>query len=70
LIKKHKPRDTAVRYIAMLSHIPLAPRHISAAELQRKLDDEGYAVDVRTIQRDLSRLSSHFRLDSHAGAWP
>jgi predicted DNA-binding transcriptional regulator YafY len=65
--KEAQARDTAVRYIAMLSHIPLAPRHISAAELQRKLDDEGYAVDVRTIQRDLSRLSSHFRLDSMQG---
>ena len=65
--KEAQARDTALRYIAMLSHIPLAPRHISVTELQSKLDEEGYAVDVRTIQRDLSRLSTHFRLDSTQG---
>ena len=65
--KYTQERDTAMRYIAMLSHIPLAPQNISTAELQTKLDAEGYAVDVRTIQRDLGRLSAHFSLESMQG---
>lgn len=62
-----KDRDTAIRYIAMLSHIPMAPGDISTAELKKKLDAEGYEVDLRTVQRDLERLSNKFSLDSRPG---
>lgn len=62
-----KDRDTAIRYISMLSHIPLTPHDISTTELKHKLDAEGYEVSTRTIQRDLERLSAKFSLDSRKG---
>lgn len=61
------PRDTAIRYISMLSHIPVEPAYITAAELRRRLDQEDFVVDTRTIQRDLERLSFKFPLDNAPG---
>jgi predicted DNA-binding transcriptional regulator YafY len=63
----NQDRDTAIRYISMLSHIPVAPGAISSADLRKKLEAEGYTVDLRTVQRDLDRLSSRFNLQSQPG---
>ena len=60
-------RDTAIRYISMLSHIPMGPEDISTAELKQRLEAEGHGVTTRTIQRDLERLSGKFSLDSRPG---
>ncbi|WP_157199207.1 hypothetical protein [Methylomonas koyamae] len=41
----------------MLSMIPKAPNSISTPDLLSKLVDAGYEVDIRTVQRDLVKLS-------------
>lgn len=56
------PRDTAIRYLNMLSLIPLEPRHIGTRELTSKLAERGHPVDTRTVQRDLQNLSRLFKL--------
>lgn len=50
--------DTILRYFEMLRFIPKAPNAISTPELLKKLQDEGYDVDIRTVQRDLNKLSA------------
>lgn len=62
-----KDRDTAIRYISMLSEIPMEPNDISCSELHDRLGSMGYDVTVRTVQRDLERLSARFNLDSRPG---
>lgn len=62
------PRDTAIRYISMLSYIPMEPGDISTSELRKKLESEGFVVDMRTVQRDLERLSEKFTLDNRPGS--
>lgn len=61
------PRDTAIRYISMLSHIPMEPNDISTAELEDRLEGEDFIVERRTIQRDLERLSERFPLSNRPG---
>ncbi len=56
--------ETLLRQWAMLRMIPRAPRKISTAEIRSRLDSEyGYHVNVRTLQRDLERLSAVFELE-------
>jgi len=50
--------DSLLRSFDMLRLIPKAPRSISTPELLAKLRDSGYNVDLRTVQRDLIKLSS------------
>lgn len=47
-----------MRYLEMLRLIPVAPAEISAQELLVKLQALGYDVDIRTLQRDLNKLSA------------
>lgn len=54
----------AARHLTMLGLIPRAPRKISAPELCTKLDEHGFAVDLRSVQRDLNNLSHKFALCS------
>jgi predicted DNA-binding transcriptional regulator YafY len=61
------PRDTAIRYISMLSFIPMEPNDISTAELESRLEGESFVVDRRTIQRDLEKLSERFPLRHRQG---
>ncbi|BBL60826.1 hypothetical protein A1507_13025 [Methylomonas koyamae] len=49
--------DSLLRYFDMLSMIPKAPNSISTPDLLSKLVDAGYEVDIRTVQRDLVKLS-------------
>ena len=56
--------DTLYRQWLMLSKIPRYPRSISAPALKSILEDEGYKIDIRTIQRDLLKLSSPFPLSN------
>lgn len=49
--------DTLVRQLIMLRRIPRHPRKITVRELGEHLDNQGYAVTQRTIQRDLLTLS-------------
>lgn len=50
--------ETLLRYIQMLRFIPKAPESISTPELLKKLQGLGYTVDIRTVQRDLDKLSA------------
>ena len=49
--------DTSLRYLEMLRQIPRLPNGITAADLHRKLQDLGYEIDKRSIERDLIKLS-------------
>lgn len=50
--------DTILRYFEMLRFIPKEPGSISTPDLLKKLQDEGYQIDIRTVQRDLNKLSA------------
>ncbi len=54
--------DTTVRYFTMLRLIPRHPRVTTANRLQEELADHGFQINLRTIQRDLDRLSAWFPL--------
>lgn len=54
--------DSSLRLLLMLQQIPREPRYISSQQLYARLEDAGYAVSLRTVQRDLVKLSSHFPL--------
>lgn len=54
--------DTILRQWSMLQKIPRAPGSIGTRELKTKLEEDGYSIDVRTIQRDLGKLSDVFSL--------
>ena len=64
--------DLLLRYFDMLSLIPKAPDSISTLELLEKLENTGYKIDLRTIQRDLVKLSSShlFPISSSEGTRP
>ncbi len=64
--------DTLLRHIEMLSLIPVLPGKIAARDLHAKLQAEGYAADVRSIERDLHKLSVRFALvsdDARPAGW-
>lgn len=61
--------DTSLRYLAMLEMIPRAPRKEDAKTLQQKLQNKGYEIDIRSIQRDLVALSRIYPIRSD-GAKP
>ena len=54
--------DSSLRLLLMLQQIPREPRYISSLQLHERLADAGYEVSLRTVQRDLVKLSSHFPL--------
>ncbi|PSF05506.1 WYL domain-containing protein [Marinobacter fuscus] len=64
---------TAVRYLTMLRMVPRSPRTITTSELAQRLDDHGFKVTIRSIQRDLEKLSADFPLmvdeDSRPYQW-
>ncbi|WP_236201238.1 helix-turn-helix transcriptional regulator [Pseudomonas pseudonitroreducens] len=58
-------KDTLLRQQTLLRLIPEFPRYISSQTLLEKLHDRGYRVELRTVQRDLNRLSAPFSLTSN-----
>lgn len=56
--------DTLLRQWAMLMLIPPAPRKCSTSELRRLLEEDGFPVDIRSLQRDLNTLSTRFPLQN------
>lgn len=56
------PKDTLLRQLALLSLIPELPRSTSTAILLAKLEERGFSVNLRSVQRDLVRLSVMFPL--------
>jgi predicted DNA-binding transcriptional regulator YafY len=56
--------ETILRHFTMLSLIPALPGKIAARDLHSRLNAQGFDVDVRSIERDLHKLSVHFPLGS------
>lgn len=54
------PKETILRNIVMLRMIPREPGSVTADVLRERLEDEGFKMDLRTIQRDLNKTSSVF----------
>ena len=61
-MKESQDRDTLHRLLAMLQLIPRYPNKITTTELQARLATNGFDIDVRSIQRDLIKLSEKFGL--------
>lgn len=57
-----KRQDTLFRYLAMLQLIPRYPQYRATTTLQGLLEERGFSVELRSIQRDLEKLSSKFPL--------
>ena len=55
-------RDTLFRYLTMLQLIPRAPHYKATTTLQDLLAERGFSIELRSIQRDLEKMSSHFPL--------
>ncbi|MCX4190817.1 helix-turn-helix transcriptional regulator [Methylophaga sp. OBS3] len=54
--------DTSLRYLYMLQSIPRHPNSVSTLELKEKLADAGFEINLRSIQRDLEKLSVNYPL--------
>ncbi|HGN1667883.1 TPA: helix-turn-helix transcriptional regulator [Pseudomonas aeruginosa] len=63
-------KDTLLRLIALLRLIPREPARIATPTLQEKLKDSGFPVSLRTVQRDLERLSIPFALQCDESVSP
>lgn len=57
-------RDTLLRQWALLKQIPRWPQRKSTAAIASALRDADHEVHVRSVQRDLARLSSLFHFSS------
>lgn len=57
-------KDTLLRQLTLLRLIPRLPHYTSSQTLHEKLHERGFKVDLRTVQRDLNRLSTVFALTS------
>jgi predicted DNA-binding transcriptional regulator YafY len=55
-------KDTLLRLFALLRLIPTEPHRIATSTLLEKLRDKGFSVTLRSVQRDLNRLSIPFSL--------
>lgn len=67
-----KTQDTLLRHWRMLREIPRHPRRISTVELQQRLAAAGYDITMRTVQRDLVKLSAALPLladDARPQGW-
>lgn len=61
---RNKTSSTLQRQWTMLRAIPRLPRTIGTSELAIRLTDAGFDVDLRTVQRDLNKLSEVLPLGS------
>ena len=65
-----KAKDTLLRLFALLRLIPTEPQRIATPTLLEKLRDKGFSVTLRSIQRDLNRLSIPFSLQCNDSEIP
>lgn len=54
--------DTSLRYIATLKALPRYPLAVTVQELHDLLWEQGFEVELRTIQRDLNKLANLFQI--------
>ena len=57
-----KKNDTLLRHWHMLHQIPRFPRRLSTSEILFRLEAAGFDATLRTIQRDLVKLSASLPL--------
>ncbi|MGV8918459.1 MAG: helix-turn-helix transcriptional regulator [Pseudomonas sp.] len=65
-----KTRSTVSRQWELLRQLPTRGPGITSAELVLKLQDEGFPVSKRTIERDLNELSTQFALQCNDKGMP
>ncbi|WP_343577769.1 WYL domain-containing protein [Pseudomonas sp.] len=63
-------KDTLLRLFALLRLIPTEPQRIATPTLLEKLRDKGFSVTLRSVQRDLNRLSIPFSLQCNDSETP
>lgn len=63
-VRRRAAIDASVRLIKLLTLIPRAPQKVSSRQLHERLAAESIDVTLRSVQRDLARLSSHFAITS------
>lgn len=54
--------DTLFRTLAMLQIIPKEPRYKATSTIHATLEEKGFKISLRTIQRDLNALTAHLPL--------
>ena len=54
--------DTLFRTLAMLQIIPKEPRYKATSTIHAALEEKGFQVSLRTVQRDLNAMTSHLPL--------
>ena len=59
-MKQPNTFETLMRHWNMLQMLPKFPRKISTPEVHQRLADNGFQTTIRTVQRDLDKLSAHF----------
>ncbi len=59
-----RSNDTLYRQWLLLKKIPRFPSYITITALHAHLENEGYQVDIRTVQRDLDKLAHTFPLNA------
>lgn len=65
-----KSSDALLRMLALLQLIPRSPESKSTSNLQWLLEEQGFVVSMRTLQRDLEKLSITFPLLSDTSKKP
>lgn len=63
--------ESNIRAIQILSLIPTEPNYITTKDIQSKLENESpdFKVSLRTIQRDISQLSSSLSIIQYKKGW-
>lgn len=56
--------EPIIRHLTMLGLIPVLPRKITAGQLHEKLGAQSFEINIRSIERDLHKLSRMFPLVS------
>ena len=56
--------EPIIRHLTMLGLIPVLPRKITAGQLHEKLGAQSFEINIRSIERDLHKLSRLFPLVS------
>jgi len=57
-----KTNKTAIRLLHTLAHIPRFPSKVSSRDLIEKLEEDGFSISMRDIQRDLNMLCNSYAL--------
>ena len=68
-VQRRPAVDATIRLLKLLTLLPRAPKKISTRQLRDLLAADGMDVNLRSIQRDLTRLSAHFAITTD-GAKP